>query len=310
MSLLKHVVVAALVTAAAAAARADEVVLMTGDVLVAPKVVHADGRVRMDHPILGHLDLPEAQVSEIRIDGVTTTITSGGAAPVVVAPPPAPPPPPKWKFKAELGLNGEHGNTRTQDLRTAVGALLETVTDRWKFDAEYLRSKNNGVVVKNQWYVQGIKDWMWADSPWTVFATGRFERDHFNAWSQRAQAGGGVGYKFVDREDLKVRGRAGLNGLREWGSGDDRWRPEGLLGAEAEWNITKKQRIEATTTWYPDLRQGGDWRLVSTLAWSMKLADSDALSLKIGLEDEYDTHRLAPFHRNDLKYFAAILYEF
>ena len=49
--------------------------------------------------------------------------------------------------------------------------------------------------------------------------------------------------------------------------------------------------------------------MVGTAAWSIKLS-TDGLSLKLGIEDEYDTHREDPFEKSDLKYFLALLYEF
>ena len=30
----------------------------------------------------------------------------------------------------------------------------------------------------------------------------------------------------------------------------------------------------------------------------------------MGVENEYDTHRVPPFEKSDLKYFLALLYEF
>src|SRR5262245_61733155 len=99
---------------AGAVARADEVKLTSGEVLKVTNVTAAGGRVQMDHPVLGHLNLAADQVVEIvRPDGAKLT-GSGGPVPPVVAPPP------KWKFKAELGVNGTSGNTRTQDLRAAI----------------------------------------------------------------------------------------------------------------------------------------------------------------------------------------------
>lgn len=298
-----------------AAAFGDEVVLTSGEVLKVSNVKRDEGRVEMDHPILGRLYVPANMIESIR------STLEGGAAPVPPATVPvALPAPsdksaaaleePKWKRRAELGVNGQSGNTRTVDLRAAIGALLETPTERWKFDAAYMKSKADGEKTANNWYVQGLHDWLFKDSPWLVFATARYDWDEFQQWDTRISLGAGVGYRLIDEKDLKVRLRAGFNETRQSGGPDDgKWTPEGLLGAEASWKINENQALEGAVTYYPDLKDAGEYRVVSTAGWSIKLS-ADGLSLKIGIEDEYDTHAEDPFKKDDFKYFLALLYEF
>jgi putative salt-induced outer membrane protein len=289
---------------AGAFAWADDVKLSSGEVLKVTNVSAAGGRVQMDHPVLGHLDLAADQVVEIvRADGAKLT---GAGAPV----PPVVAPPPKWKFKAELGVTGTSGNTRTQDLRAAIGALLETPDERWKFDGVYSRSKTDGETTAKNWYLAGLHDWLFHDSPWLLFATARYDWDAFQSWDSRISVGVGAGYTVIDTEKTKARLRAGFNETREKGGPNDGdWRPEGMLGAEATHKLTSNQTLEGTIQWFPDLQNSGEYRVVATAAWSVKLTDN-GLSLKAGVEDEYDTHRESPYKREDVKYFLALLYEF
>lgn len=284
-----------------ALARADEVKLLSGETLTVTDVKTEGGRVTMVHPVLGRLDVPATQVTEIKkTDG---TKLSGYGEPL-------PEPPPKWKFRAELGLTGTSGNTRTQDLRAAIGALLETSSERWKFDGVYMRSKTDGEVTKKNWYVAGLHDWLFKNSPWLLFATARYDWDDFQQWDSRISAGVGIGYTVIDTETTKGRLRAGFFETREHGGPNDGdWRPEGMLGAEATHQLTKSQTLEGAVTWYPDLQNSGEYRIVASAAWSIKLTEN-GLSLKAGVEEEYDTHLEAPFERRDVNYFAALLYEF
>jgi putative salt-induced outer membrane protein YdiY len=284
-----------------AVAWSDEVRLLSGETLTVTDVKTENGRVTMIHPVLGRLDVPATQVTEIkRTDG---TKVSGYGEPI-------PEPPPKWKFRAELGLNGTSGNTRTQDLRAAIGALLETPSERWKFDAVYLRSKTDGEVTKKNWYVAGLHDWLFKDSPWLLFAQARYDWDEFQEWDSRVSAGVGVGYTVINTEQTKGRLRAGFfETMEKGGSNDGEWRPEGMLGAEATHQLSKSQSIEGAITWFPDLQNSGEYRIVASASWSIKLTDN-GLSLKAGVEEEYDTHREDPYEREDVKYFVALLYEF
>lgn len=296
------------VSAAAPAAFAEEFRLSTGETIRGTVVERNEAVVILDHPVLGRLVIP---VPQIVAAPETPAAPAAPAAPS--APEPAPPPPSPWKFRAELGASGSDGNTDQSDLRAAIGALYEDEARRFKASAAWLTSKTDGDKTKDQQYVEATHDWLFKDSPWSVFATGRMDWDEFQDWDRRATVGGGAGYLAVDDEDFKLRFRAGLVGTREWGSTDeDRedWRPEGLLGVEADWKINETNSIEAKSTYYPDFDDAGEYRLVSSAAWSVRLSKESSLSLKLGVEDEYDSHNENPFEKNDFRWFVALLYEF
>src|SRR5262245_17058892 len=272
---MRKMLLAALVVAlGGAAAWADEVRLLSGETLPVTDVTTVGGGVQMVHPVLGRLDVPANQVTEIkRLDGKKCT---GLGEPIPDAPP-------KWKFRAELGLNGTSGNTNTQDLRAAIGALLEKPTERWKFDAVYLKSKTDGELTKKNWYVQGLHDWLFKDSPWLVFAQARYDWDDFQQWDSRISAGVGVGYTLINTEDTKARLSARLFEPREnGGATDGKWRPEGMLGAELSHKVTKNQTFEGAITWYPDLQNAGEYRIVASASYAIKLTDN-GLSFKAGV---------------------------
>ena len=299
---MRKTLFAALVLAfTGAVAGADEVRLISGETLTVTDVKTDGTKVSMVHPVLGRLEVPATHVTEIKKpDGAKFAGTGD----------PLPDPPPKWKFRAEVGVNGTSGNTRTQDLRAAIGALLETPSERWKFDAVWMKSKTEGEVTKKNWYVAGLHDWLFKDSPWLLFAAARYDWDEFQPWDSRLSVGVGAGYTLIDTDDTKMRLRAGFFETREYGGPNDGdWRPEGMLGAEATHKLTESQTLEGAITWYPDLQDAGEYRILASASWSIKLTEN-GLSLKAGVEEEYDTHRESPFERADVKYYAALLYEF
>jgi putative salt-induced outer membrane protein YdiY len=303
------------VLVAGAVAWSDEVVLTTGEVLKVTNVKLGDGVIEMDHPILGHLRLPSEKITSIRTDeeaaeaAAKAPAAAPGAPPVPPAPPAPAPEKPRWKTKAELGINGTSGNTRSNDLRAAIDRRLETDSERWVFDGVYLKSRQDGETTVHNWYVEGLHDWLFKDSPWLLFVTGKYDWDQFKDYDKRVQIGGGVGYKLVDDDCLKIRARAGFNETREYGGEDDSWRPEGLLGLEGSQKINGTQDITASVIYYPDIKDPWKYRLVSEAAWSIKLNDK-GLSMKVGATDEIDSHRKHPEKKSDLKYFVALLYEF
>lgn len=287
----------------------DTVVLETGDTLTGRVLSRTEKEVVLEHPILGKLTIPGDKVKKA---------ANAAGEPFAVAPPAPPPapPPPEWKITGELGVNGQKGNVDNQDLRAAVTALLETPDHRWQFGAGWQRSETEDVKTKEQGYVLGLKDFLYPGSPWFWFLAARMDWDDFQIWDSRFTGGAGAGYTHYDTEEFKLRYRAGLGYAREFNVDedafpdyeDDRW--EAILGGEFSWKMTKSQALEGRVTWFPDLEESGEYRIVGSLAWSINLNESGSLALKAGVEDEYDTHRVDPAEENDFKYFVALLFRF
>lgn len=300
---------AVLLAAAAPSVRGDDVELDTGERLVGTVLSRTEKEIVLDHPVLGKVTIPAARVAR-------AATPSGEAVPVA---PPPPPPAPEWKFQGEVGVNGTEGNVDNQDLRAAVQALYESPEHRWRFGAGWMRSETEDVKTKDQSYVEGTKDFLYAGSPWFWFLTARIDWDDFQIWDHRFGGGAGVGYTAYDTDTFKLRFRAGANYVKESGIDDDLLddpdayddsRIEGLFGAESFWKINDTQSIEARVTYYPDFDETSEYRIVSSLAWAVNLNATGSLALKVGLEDEYDSHRVDPAEKNEFKYFAALLFKF
>jgi putative salt-induced outer membrane protein YdiY len=283
---------AALSMAALGAARADDVELVTGEKLKGTIVSRDANQIVLDHPVLGRLTIP---IERVKPEA-----------------PPAPPPSP-WAFRAELGASGSSGNVNQSALHAAIGAVLDDDARRLKMDLVYSRAKVEGTITEDKTYFEATHDWKFKDSKWTVFATGRMDWDKFQSWDRRATVGAGAGYTLSDTDTLKARVRGGFGAAKEWGNDDpddNKWRPEALLGGEASWKVNDTNTIEGRVTYYRDLENTDKYRVIATLSWSVKLAKDSPLSLKIGCEDEYDTHRSSPYDTNDFRYFAALVCTF
>jgi putative salt-induced outer membrane protein YdiY len=287
----------------------DVVTLESGDKLTGRVLSRTEAELVLEHPVLGKLTIPAARVKQA---------TNAAGEPFAVAPPAPPPAPPEpeWKISGEVGVNGTEGNVDNQDLRAAVEALYESPHHRWRFNAGWMKSETEDVKTKEQGYVAGLKDFLYPGSPWFWFLGARMDWDDFQIWDSRFTGAAGVGYTIHDTETFKLRARAGATYVREFNVDetafpdyeDDRY--EALLGGEAFWKITDAQTLEARATWFPDLEESGEYRIVASLAYAINLSKSGSLALKVGLEDEYDSHRVDPAEENDFKYFIALLFRF
>jgi len=240
-----------------------------------------------------------------------------GESPSDVEPPT---PRPAWKYTIEFGLIGTQGNNEELNTRAGFKAERKSQQNRLAFDASYRFGTSRGDTSENKWTAGAISEWPFTNTPWTAFLQGRVESDEFASWDYRLTSGAGAQYKLLDGSpatfgdanfghiDLTLRSGLGLR--QEFGSNNDGLAPEGLLGAATHWEISPRTRINAETTLYPDLRDSGEFRLVSKADWTIDINHMDGVSFNIGIEHEYDSQVDPGLDHNDLRGYATVVVNF
>ena len=216
----------------------------------------------------------------------------------------------EWKSKVVVGAGATTGNTDNQSFHAGLSSLRERVAERTEIDLHYYYGATDGDRTENRFTAGLLQDWLVADSPWLYFAKARYDYDEFNSWEQRVAVHAGVGYEFIDREDLSLVGRVGLGLIKEVNSANDGIRPEGLLGLDLRWDITERQTLEAGTTLYPDLGDLGEFRTISYARWDVLVDEASNLSFNIGVEHEYQSVVDPGREKNDFRITAGLLFEF
>ncbi len=217
---------------------------------------------------------------------------------------------PQWESRLSAGLSGSEGDTRTQSLNAHFRTRLRTELRRIEFTSHYFFGRSAGRTDQNEAQALLNHDWLMPDSPWFVFARAQYDFNDFRAWQQRASSFGGVGYAFVDEEDLELLGRAGAGATYEF-KGGRKWTPEALFGASvARWNITENQSLTGSVTYYPNLEHLRQFRLDAAIEWTVKINTADGLSLSVGANNQYESHPLEGGKRNNLTYYASVNLDF
>lgn len=217
-----------------------------------------------------------------------------------------------WDGSAELGLNGSTGNSELLNFRLGAGAK-RTVPDRYETSADivYKLGKEEGSTTQSEGSLQLRNDWLLgAESPWRIFAQGRLEYDQFQDWDWRLSLFGGVGYEFIETDRTLLLGRVGAGVRKDFGGSDDSWVPEALLGLDFGHQINDRQKLTATADLFPSLSDFGQYRVVAKAAWELLVDPETNLSLKIGVENRYDSDPGDDVKRNDLDYFAVLVWSF
>lgn len=219
-------------------------------------------------------------------------------------------PPSEWKSHFDLSLAGSFGNTDDQSLHVGIDSLREDERTRTSLDAHYFLGMSDGDRTQNKLTTGILQDWLFPDSRWLWFADARYDYDEFQSWEHRVSAHTGPGYQLIDSEDVDLILRGGVGFNKEWNSEDEPFTWEGFLGFEWGWQISDRQRIGATGTWFPQLEDPSEFRTVSTVDWSLLVDEESAMSISAGLRHEHQTEVDPGVEHNDWNVYAGLRFDF
>lgn len=214
-----------------------------------------------------------------------------------------------WKKSIGAGINGTTGNSEAVSFNASLGLTFEDDKDRWNIQAAYFYAQQSGGRTQDQAFASIRKDWLFAESPWFIFAEGRYDYDAFKDWDHRLSASLGVGYQFFKTDNFSLDGRVGLGLSQEIGGTNDELVLEAVLGLEGTWQITEGQNLAAGITFYPALTDLGEYRAIAYLDYTINIDRASGLNLKFGLLDEYISNS-GTADNNDLLYYGQLVFEF
>jgi len=213
-----------------------------------------------------------------------------------------------WSASYELGVNGSEGNAKSFNLST--GFDLERTANRRlnKVSFKYANASNDSILVRDFALLRGRSEYLFDDSPWSLFTEGLLEYDRFQAFDFRMTFASGVGYRLIENDTTLLKSRVGLGTSREFGGPNDEWKPELLLGMDFKHQLNDRQKLYCTVDYYPNWTDFADFRLIADAGWEFVLDEASHTSLKIGLVDRYDS---TPEGRkaNDLNYSVLLLWK-
>jgi len=213
-----------------------------------------------------------------------------------------------WQRNFTLGVNGQQSNSDSLDLHTAFTADYDNDGKRWNFGFNYNFSQEDGESTHDDINIYLNRDWLKPDTQWLYFATAKYDWDKFKSWDYRLTAIAGVGYEFIEQENFSLIGRSGIAGKKNFGSDEDEFELELMLGLETAWTISKIQSLNFKTEFFSPFEHASDFRNLSKLDWKFKLDSIMDLSFKLGLENEYESVVDVDSKHNDFKYRAAIVW--
>ena len=321
---------------------ADEIKLADGSVINGTVQQVFDGKVKIKTAFAGDLEIDQKNVSYIKTDAPVNVATANGKvtgklgedglqgqdAPVALgsitavwpegaADPTLPKPPEgrKWKYEATVDIAGKTGNTEKSSFGAGFKATLEGPEDKLLLYINGKHARESHVTTEKE--VVGGADFerRIAESRHSWYVRGEYEYDRINDLDPSITAAAGYGLYAVDKEDVKIRLRAGISYVYKDYYSDRK--SEDSFGADLSYHhelkLKKFLKLEnigdliTDITYTPSFEDGDDYRIYHETSLSMPLGGSKIWALRLGVSNDYYS-KVAPGRKHlDTTYFAKLV---
>jgi len=224
-------------------------------------------------------------------------------------------PPAKWTGNISAGITSTHGNTKTEMISANATFSKRTEKDRSLVTADYAKGEREDPVT-NQ--TETIEDWWRAKAKYDYFfrkklygyLDGRYEKDAVAELDRRVIIGAGVGYQWIESENMNFSTELGLASLYE--KFDNQTDSNSELSAQLGYNfdkrLTKNIKFIHDLTYYPSIDKISDYFLTSTAEIRADFTNRIFMNFKTILG--YDATPAVGAHKTDVKYFLGVGYSF
>lgn len=286
-ALVAALVAALLLLNPLSAALADEVHLVTGEVLKGDVTEESLDEVVLIHESLGEVRIPSNAVKKI------------------VTLPPSP-----LANKLEGGFGGSQGNAETFDVRAAFSSDYKTSRMALALGAAYYYGSVDDSINRHKYYVETLDQLLVPESSLSFFVQGRYDWDREADWEGRVAWSLGMGHRFIDRPELDATIRSGIGFIREYGTDEDEIMTEVPASIELNWRPGAGALVELDSTYYLNVSDPGEYRVLTAFSASHELGIARGFRISLSAEDEYQSTVDEGFEYNDFRYYGSLAVAF
>jgi putative salt-induced outer membrane protein YdiY len=224
-------------------------------------------------------------------------------------------PPARWTGDISIGVTSTHGNTKTEMISANATLSKRTEKDRTQLSADYAKGEQEDpdtgetVTIEDWWRAKGKYDYFFRKKMYG-YLDGRYEKDAVAELDRRMIVGAGVGYQWLESEDMNFSTELGLASLYE--KFDNQTDSNSELSMQLGYNFDKKlaKNIKFThdLTYYPSIEKFSDYFLTSTAGIRADFTEQFFVNFKAILN--YDVTPAIGAHKTDVKYFLGLGYRF
>jgi putative salt-induced outer membrane protein YdiY len=219
-----------------------------------------------------------------------------------------------WTKNIGAGISGSDGTTSEVKVTANATGEYEDERHRRKFQANLYISKPdspNGTTDRKA-FVEYEENYKPFGNSIYLIGTARYDYDRLLSANSRIAPSAGVGMDLHQSEKLTIRASIGAGLSHTWDRNGGTV-PEGVLRASADYNVTKGMTFAMTHTYYPNIDDPDELRVISNAELKADIGEEGGLAASVGLNNEYDTTaegRTEDNEKNDLTYFLRLGYDF
>lgn len=217
----------------------------------------------------------------------------------------------KWKYEANVDVNGKSGNTDSLNIGVGLRATLESKEDLLKVYTTYQRNETNSVKSADE--IKGgieYSNFFYNDLGWYVRS--ELEVDEFENIDLRSTSALGITYRFLNNDTWKLIGRTGLSYRYESynmvtppaPSSNDSM---GLdFGLNSDYKFGKYARLLTDISYTPSFEDFGDYLFVHDSGLEMPLSIGQWV-LRVGINNSYNSQPTGGRDKMDTTYYTRLI---
>ncbi len=201
----------------------------------------------------------------------------------------------RWSGKGELGGFRATGNSPETGLTAALALTRDGIDWRHKLTGRTDYRRADGETTREQFFAAYEPNYKISDR---LFAYGlaQYERDRFQGFSARYAISGGLGYQFIDEDNMQLSAKIGpAYRITEFVDGESESRIAGLLGVDFDWGLTDRLKLTHDTNAVAET--GGSATIIAdanntsiNLVTGLNAKVSDKVTARFSYAIEYDSN--------------------
>ena len=200
-----------------------------------------------------------------------------------------------WSGEGQIGFFQSSGNTDSMGLTAQIALNREGINWEHKFRAAADFRRNNGATDREQFMAvyeprYQINDRLFA------YALGQYERDLFQGFSGRYSFSGGLGYRVIDNDALRLSVKAGPAWRKaQFVNGTSESNIAALAGLDFDWRISDRIKLTQDTNAVADAGSSAvaivdSNNVTLNFVTGLEGKISDSLTARLSYTVEYDSN--------------------
>ena len=212
-----------------------------------------------------------------------------------------------WNTKTNLGLTMTRGNSQTSLITSSIALNKTKGKKEYNMGLAYSFSENSGTTTANELTGLYNYNYLLSDKNYTGFRA-EARRDGIANVDYRLQTTATYGRHFIKSDKSAFSLDSGLGFTVESLKGLHKNYAHLYVGEKAMRKVTDNTHIFQTLAVYKDLFDVAKFNLLFTIGVETKM--NEKLSLRVVLQDKYESRPAEGSYRNDMKLISGVSYQF